>query len=210
MGMVPEVFINFRPEDRRDRDGYFFILSGPSGVGKNTLLSIVQSGLQGVYYMPSATTRAMRPGESQMHPYVFVTKEEFEAMIERGQFLEWKRIHTNDYYGTHLPSIQYAIAHGYDIITDMDVLGCADAIAAFPKHICSIFITPPSLDELSNRLHNRDADARNIEKRLQRVELEMAHKDHYDFTLVNDNLEQSARELQRIIEQVRSRVELKR
>ncbi len=208
--MIPEVFINFRPEDRRDREGYFFILSGPSGVGKNTLLSSVLSGLSGVYYMPSATTRAMRPGENQMHPYVFVSTEEFEDMIERGQFLEWKRIHTNDYYGTHLPSIQYAIKHGYDIITDMDVLGCADAMAAFPQHICSIFITPPSLDELSNRLHNRDTDTRNIERRLERVELEMAHKDRYDFALVNDNLEQSAWELRRIIEQVRNRVELKR
>ncbi|PWI57591.1 guanylate kinase [Sulfoacidibacillus thermotolerans] len=194
----------FRPEDQQDRPGYFFILSGPSGVGKNTLLGIVLQGLSGVYYMPSATTRPMRPGESQLNPYVFVSKDEFEEMIERGQFLEWKKIHTNDYYGTHLPSIRYAIENGYDIITDMDVLGCADAVAAFPEHICTIFIMPPSLDELSNRLYSRDADQRNIQKRLERVELEMKYQDKYDFVVVNDNLDESAQQLREIIQEVRT------
>lgn len=203
MGMAPEIFIPFRTEDKQDRPGYFFILSGPSGVGKNTLLGIVLQGLKGVYYMPSATTRPMRTGESQLNPYVFLQIEEFEAMIQSGQFLEWKKIHTNDYYGTHLPSIQYAIAQGYDIITDMDVLGCADAVKAFPDHICTIFITPPSIDELSQRLYGRDSDVSNIQTRLSRVELEMKHKDQYDFVVVNDDLQDSAKRLREIIEQVR-------
>ncbi len=209
LGLVPDIFIPFRPEDRQDRPGYFFILSGPSGVGKNTLLSIVLQGMSGVYYMPSATTRSMRAGESQLNPYVFMSTNEFEQMIEHGQFLEWKKIHTNDYYGTHLPSIQFAIEKGFDIITDMDVLGCEDAVVAFSDHICTIFITPPSMDELSQRLHGRDSDVKSIQTRLDRVELEMKHQDQYDFVLVNDDLEESARRLRKIIEEVRSSKEFK-
>lgn len=134
-----------------------------------------------------------------MNPYVFVSVAEFEGMIERGEFLEWKRIHTNDYYGTHLPTIQYAIENGYDIITDMDVLGCNDARQRFPEHIRSIFIVPPSMDELSNRLLNRDADESKVRKRLERVPLEMGHKDRYEFAIVNDDLDESAVELRELI-----------
>jgi guanylate kinase len=197
--MVPELFIEFAEADKRPRNGRFIILSGPSGVGKNTLLGRVLQGIRGVYYIPSATTRPMRPGERQMHPYVFVSREEFEDMIRRGQFLEWKKIHTNDYYGTHRPTIEYAIEHGYDIVTDMDVLGCADAVATFPDATRTIFITPPSLDELSHRLSARDTDAANIQTRLERVELEMKYADRYDYLMVNDDLERSTEELRRLL-----------
>lgn len=200
--MVPELFIPFRPEDRRGRNGYFIILSGPSGVGKNTLLNRVLKELNGVYYMPSATTRPMRSGESQLNPYAFIKTEEFEELIEQGQFLEWKKIHNNAYYGTHLPTIRYAIDNGYDIITDMDVLGCADAMEAFPEHIRTIFITPPSLAELSHRLYARDSDSANIEQRLSRVELELKYQDKYDYLIVNDDLDQSAHKLTQIIQQI--------
>ena len=200
--MAPDLFIQFDPVDRRARQGFFIILSGPSGVGKNTLLNRVLQGMGGVYYIPSATTRPMRSGESQMNPYVFLGVEEFEDLIEHGQFLEWKKIHTNDYYGTHLPTIQYAIDHGYDIITDMDVLGCEDAMAVFPERVRTIFITPPSLDDLSTRLLERGADVTAVRTRLQRVQLEMDHMELYNYVLVNDDLEESTKELQRIIKQI--------
>lgn len=200
--MVPELFIAFDPADRRDRNGYFIILSGPSGVGKNTLLNRVLQGTRGVYYIPSATTRPMRPGESQMNPYVFLSTQEFEELIARDQFLEWKKIHAQNYYGTHKPTIDYAIQHGYDIITDMDVLGCDDARAAFPEHIRTIFITPPSLDELSHRLMERDGDAQAVATRLKRVPLEMDHSHKYHYSLINDDLEKSAVALQLIVQQI--------
>lgn len=197
--MIPDLFIRFRAADKRDRPGYFIILSGPSGVGKNTLLGRVLPKIPSVYYVPSATTRSMRQGESQMNPYVFVSTEEFEDMIRRGELLEWKRIHTNDYYGTHLPTIQYALKNGYDIITDMDVLGCSDARERFPEQVRSIFVVPPSLDELSQRLQTRDNDERKVRQRLERVPLEMGHKDRYEFIIVNDDLEKSVDELERLI-----------
>ncbi len=200
--MVPELLIDFHRADRKNRNGYFIILSGPSGVGKNTLLSRILKDLSGVYYMPSATTRPMRPGESQLNPYAFISTAEFEAMIEQGQFLEWKKIHTNAYYGTHLPTIQYAIDNGYDIITDMDVLGCADAMEVFPEHIRTIFISPPSMAELSNRLYGRDTDPANIEQRLSRAELELNCRDSYDYLIVNDDLDLCAKELTQIIRSI--------
>ena len=200
--MIPEIFIQFDPKDKRDRKGCFFVLSGPSGVGKNTLVNLILQEMQSIYYVPSVTTRPMRPGESQMNPYVFVTKEEFEDMIAKNQFLEWKKIHNNNYYGTHLPTILSAIENGYDIITDMDVLGCEDAIQRIPERIYTIFVLPPSMDELSHRLLERDADQAAVELRLKRVPLEMGHKDRYDFTMINDNLEQSVRELRSIIQGV--------
>lgn len=200
--MVPELFIQFRPEDQKDRKGYFIILSGPSGVGKNTLLNRILKDIPGIYYVPSATTRPMRPGESQMNPYVFLSTEEFLDLIKKGHFLEWKKIHTNAYYGTHLPTIRFAIDNGFDIITDMDVLGCADAAEAFPERIRTIFITPPSLAELSHRLHERDSDSANIEQRLSRVELELRYQDQYDYLIVNDDLEVSTLELKQVIQTI--------
>ncbi|MCY0869786.1 MAG: guanylate kinase [Firmicutes bacterium] len=200
--MVPDIFIAFKSEDQRPRPGFFLILSGPSGVGKNTLLARVLKGVAGLYYIPSATTRPMRPGESQMNPYVFVTRSEFEEMIEQGQFLEWKKIHTNDYYGTHLPTIRYAIDHGYDIITDMDVLGCLDVAAAFPNNVRTIFVTPPSLDALSSRLLGRDVDIASVENRLSRVQMEMDYADRYNFVMVNDELDASTEKLRTIIESI--------
>lgn len=200
--MIPEIFIPFDPADRHDRSGRFIILSGPSGVGKNTLLSRVLQGTRGVYYIPSATTRSMRPGESQMNPYVFLSTAEFEELIAKDQFLEWKKIHSQNYYGTHKPTIEYAIQNGYDIITDMDVLGCEDARSAFPEHVRTIFITPPSLDELSHRLMERDGDAEAVENRLKRVPLEMDHSHKYHYCLVNDDLEESTQSLKKIIQQI--------
>ncbi|KYP81522.1 guanylate kinase [Ferroacidibacillus organovorans] len=197
--MVPEHFIEFDPVHRQDRRGRFFILSGPSGVGKNTLLAKVLTDLPWMYYVPSATTRAMRPGEYQFHPYVFLSTEEFEGLIEKGQFLEWKRIHNASYYGTHRPTIEHAIEQGYDLITDMDVLGCADAVAAFPEDTYTIFITPPNLNVLSDRLLSRDADVAAVSQRLKRVELEMGHMNKYDYVLVNDDLEVSAQQLKELL-----------
>jgi guanylate kinase len=200
--MIPEVFIQFDPSDKHDRKGCFFVLSGPSGVGKNTLVNLILKEMRGIYYVPSVTTRAMRPGESQMNPYAFVSVEQFEDMIDKEQFLEWKKIHNNSYYGTHMPTILFAIDNGYDIITDMDVLGCQDAILRIPERIYTIFVLPPSMDELSNRLLERDADTAAVKQRLERVPLELGHKDRYDFTMINDNLEQSVNELRSIIQSV--------
>lgn len=193
--------VNFQVKDKKNRSGIFFILSGPSGVGKNTLLYLALEQLPGIYYLPSITTRPMRPGETQGSPYFFVSKKDFEKMIAAGTFLEWKQIHTGDYYGTHLPTIIYAIENGYDILTDMDVLGCAEVMNRFPQNTISIFIAPPNMEELRRRLAGRESDPQVVEKRLQRVAMEMAYTDKYQHVIVNDDLERAGKELTRIIRQ---------
>lgn len=200
--MIPALFMEFDELDKHRRRGRFLIISGPSGAGKNTLLTAVLPTLRGLYYIPSATTRPMRPGESQFNPYVFLTVEEFETAIAEGKFLEFKKIHTGSYYGTHRPTIEYAIENGFDIITDMDVLGCKDAVQAFPEDTFTIFVTAPSMDVLSDRLTARDGDADAVRTRLNRVQLEMDHMPGYNTVLVNDQLTDSAARLREIILQV--------
>ncbi|CEP69129.1 Guanylate kinase/L-type calcium channel beta subunit [Moorella glycerini] len=199
--LIKDLVVNFQVEDKRNRKGFFFVVSGPSGVGKNTLLNYALERVRGIYYLPSITTRPMRPGEAQGFPYFFISKAYFEAMIAQGAFLEWKQIHSGDYYGTHLPTIVYALENGYDIITDMDVLGCVEVMERFPENVVPIFIAPPSMEELRQRLAGREKDAGVIARRMERVDMEMGYVDRYRHVIVNDDLERAGKELVRILEQ---------
>ncbi|WXJ82765.1 Guanylate kinase [Moorella humiferrea] len=203
--MFADLVVNFRIKDKRKRKGYFFVVSGPSGVGKNTLLNYALEQVEGIYYLPSITTRSMRPGEAQGFPYFFVSRADFEWMIAQGAFLEWKQIHTGDYYGTHLPTIVYALENGYDIITDMDVLGCAEVMERFPENVVPIFIVPPNMEELRQRLTGREKDPALIARRLARVDMEMGYVDRYRHVIVNDDLERAGKELVQILEQYSQR-----
>ena len=194
-----ELVIDFDPRHRRPRPGIFFVVSGPSGVGKNTLLSYILPKIEGVYYLPSLTTRPMRPGERQGFPYYFVSKETFEELIKKGAFLEWKKIHTGDYYGTHLQTILYALENGFDIITDMDVLGCQEVRKRFPHRVITIFLVPPDREELARRLGQREKDEDLIEKRLARWDMEKKYIDSYHHVIVNDQLERAGQELLAIL-----------
>ncbi|WP_338833182.1 guanylate kinase [Neomoorella humiferrea] len=203
--LFADLVVNFRIKDKRKRKGYFFVVSGPSGVGKNTLLNYALEQVEGIYYLPSITTRSMRPGEAQGFPYFFVSRADFEWMIAQGAFLEWKQIHTGDYYGTHLPTIVYALENGYDIITDMDVLGCAEVMERFPENVVPIFIVPPNMEELRQRLTGREKDPALIARRLARVDMEMGYVDRYRHVIVNDDLERAGKELVQILEQYSQR-----
>lgn len=195
-----DIIIKFNPQDKRDGPGCFFIISGSSGVGKNTLLNFALEKVNGIYYLPSITTRQPREGEEQGNPYYFVSTQEFETMIDANLFLEWKKIHNGNYYGTHLPTISYALNNGYNIATDMDVLGYRDAKNKFTDNIVSVFIMPPSLEELKNRLLLRDNNLSLANTRLERVTMEITHKQHYDFVIINDSLERAGEELVKIIQ----------
>lgn len=190
-----EPIIDFSSADRNEGPGIFFVVSGPSGVGKNTLLNFALKEVSGIYYLPSLTTRPLRPTESQGNPYFFVSVDEFEAMIKEQVFLEWKKIHDGNYYGTHLPTIIYALNNGFDLATDMDVLGCQDVRKKFPESVISIFIAPPSIEELRKRLSKRDNNPELTNTRLARVEMEMAHMPNYHYVVVNDNLQRAGTEL---------------
>ncbi|MFA4029483.1 MAG: hypothetical protein GDYSWBUE_000481 [Candidatus Fervidibacterota bacterium] len=182
----------------KKRHGRLFVVSGPSGVGKGTLLKLVLPTLPNVLYSVSVTTRPKRHGEVDGRDYFFVTEEQFKRMVEDGEFLEWAHVHGH-MYGTPRRWVEEKLASGFDIVLEIDVQGamqvrekCKDAIL--------IFILPPSMEELRRRITKRGLDApEEIERRMSKAEWEMKFKDRFDFQIINDDLNEAAKELRRIL-----------
>ncbi len=178
------------------KKGAILILSGPSGCGKSTLLKNVYEEISDYYFSISTTTRAPRVGEKHGVDYLFTTKEEFEKDIESGNFLEWANVHGN-YYGTSLKPIKKAVEEGKLVIFDIDVQG-HDIVrkSELSDIVTSVFITTPNLNILEQRLNNRATDSKEvIEKRVKNAKEEINSFDKYDYFIINDNLEESSKEL---------------
>ncbi len=187
------------------RTGKLFILSAPSGAGKTTILKKVMADLPGLAFSISHTTRRPRPGEVDGSDYHFVSREQFEAMREEGHFWEWAEVHGN-LYGTSRTAVMAQLASGLDVILDIDVQGaamlrqCGDAQGAF------LFIAPPSLQTLEQRLRGRQTESEEtIGLRLHNAKNEMMAVAFYDYLIVNDALEQAIDTLRAIIIAERSR-----
>ena len=167
--------------------GHLFLLIGPSGSGKTTLIQEVRKVLPAVRFIPTTTTRGPRPGEQHGREYYFARSEEFDALIARGDLLEWQWVHGNR-YGTSRQRFQEAIDGGELGITSIDVLGGVAVKAAFPSDSTSIFVRPSSPDELRRRLIARgDTPGEDLERRLERVEMEFAQQSRCDAVVTNDD-----------------------
>lgn len=167
------------------------VLSGPSGAGKSTIIDAASKEIGDFYFSVSTTTRAPREGEVDGEDYYFVSKEEFEKGIKRGDFLEYAKVHDN-YYGTSLIPVKKALQEGKLVIFDIDVQGHRLVKEAMGDIVVSAFITPPSLKELENRLKSRGSDdIEIINKRLENAKEEIKAINEYDFVIVNDNLEKA-------------------
>ena len=178
-----------------DKKGAILIISGPSGCGKSTLLKEVYKNISDYYFSISTTTRAPRVGEVNGVDYFFVTKEEFEKDIENDSFLEYAKVHDN-YYGTSIKPINKALEEGKLVIFDIDVQGHEIVRNKLDSVVTSVFITTPSLKVLEERLNNRNTDnIEIIEKRLKNAKIEIKSFQDYDYLIINDNLEVSAKEL---------------
>ena len=175
--------------------GAILILSGPSGCGKSTLLKEVYKHIDKYFFSISTTTREPRVGEENGVDYFFVTKEEFEAGIEAGDFLEYAQVHGN-YYGTSLKPIKEALAQGKLVIFDIDVQGHDLVREALDAKVTSVFITTTNLEELKSRLINRATDSSDvIEKRIENAKKEINYFYKYDYFIVNDDLYEASNEL---------------
>lgn len=179
--------------------GRLFIVSGPSGAGKGTLVRELLARVPRLWLSVSATTRAPRPGEREGQQYYFVSPERFSEMLEGDGLLEWAEVHGNR-YGTPRSAVQSKLDEGIDVILEIDPQGAAQVKAALPASVL-VFIVAPSLDELRRRLEGRGSETKEqVERRLKTAEEELRVAGTYDFVIQNDDVRRAADELARIVE----------
>lgn len=171
------------------------IISGSSGVGKNTIINRLFQESDKLALMPTMTTRAMREGESQNNPYRFVSRDEFEAAIEAGEMLEYCEIHEN-LYGTNKKILEEMQNQGKILVKDIDVEGTLNLSKALPD-VVSIYLKPVSREQLVERLVGRGETQ--IELRLKRYEYEESMSKHYKYVLINDKIEDTLEKIRDII-----------
>jgi len=183
-----------------------FIVSGPSGAGKSTIIHRVMEQDPRLAFSVSHTTRPPRPGETHGRDYYFVSREEFERLIDEDAFLEWANVY-GEYYGTSKWEIDRLTGLGKDVILDIDVQGARQVMEKLERNRwVSVFILPPDLETLRQRLISRGKDPMDrIERRLAVAKTEISQADLYDYRIVNDDLEGSIRRLTEIIERERAR-----
>lgn len=179
--------------------GQIFIITAPSGTGKTTIIKkILEKDVDGIGYSISHTTRKPRKGESHGLHYYFVDRENFEKMIEAHEFVEWAVVYDH-LYGTSISSITHELYSGKDLLMDIDFQGSQEIKRQFPDSL-SIFILPPSLDILKERLKKRSPnDKMNIDLRLKKAEEEIQRCQDYDFIIINDDLKKAIKEIEAII-----------
>ncbi len=186
--------------------GILFVISSPSGGGKGTLIKRLRETVPGVGYSVSWTTRAPRPGEVDGVNYRFVTEAEFEAMARAGGFVEWAVVHGH-HYGTTRAAVAEALSGGLDIILEIDVQG-ARAVRATTESVVSVFILPPSFEVLRERLTLRMTERpEELELRLANARGEVAEYRHFDYLVLNDEVERAAAQLASIVWAERARRE---
>ncbi|WP_373032648.1 guanylate kinase [Sulfurovum sp.] len=174
--------------------GAILVLSGPSGAGKSTIINAAADEIGEYYFSISTTTRAPRVGEEDGKDYFFVSKESFEEDIKAENFLEYAEVHGN-YYGTSLKPVRKALEEGKLVIFDIDVQGHRLVRAKMNDITTSAFITPPTLKELETRLRARCTDDESvIVKRIENAKGEIKAVGEYDFTIINDTVDEAARQ----------------
>lgn len=182
--------------------GKLIIFSAPSGSGKSTIINKLMSeyGLQGRFSI-SATSRKPRGSEQDGVEYYFLTEEDFRRRISEGDFLEYEEVYPGCFYGTLRSEVDRTLARGENVILDIDVQGGLNVKKIYGDRALTLFIQPPSIERLRERLERRGTDAPEvIERRLAKAETELSFAHRYDAVVVNDDLEEACRDAARVIE----------
>lgn len=188
-----------------NKRGRLIVLSGPSGVGKGTVLARYREEHPGVRLSISATTRVPRPGEADGEHYFFLSREQFEERIARGGMLEWAR-YNNNYYGTPRDYVERALEAGEDVVLEIEVQGAMKVREQLPEALL-VFVMPPSFGELRRRLCGRGTeDPETIKGRLRAAARELMRAHEYDYIVINDTVENAASSLSRVLDGARDLV----
>lgn len=181
-----------------DQKNNLIIFTGPSGVGKGTIVKQVFSDLNKIEFSISCTTRDIRPGEVDGVNYFFKTKEEFEAMIKNDELLEWAEF-VGNYYGTPKDFVMSTLESGSDVFLEIEVQGALQVMEKYPEAV-SIFLVPPSLDELESRLRTRGTEKEEVmQKRLNKAREEMKSVDRFNYIVTNDDLDRAVESVKSLI-----------
>ena len=179
--------------------GHLFIVAAPSGAGKTTLVRLLLEKDPGIRLSISSTTRGPREGEQHGREYYFVDVSSFIETVNRGEFLEWAEVHGN-YYGTSKHGIAAELEAGRDVLLEIDWQGAQQVRKSFPDAI-GVFILPPSLDALKERLSGRGTDSEDtIARRIAAARDEMRHVDEFEYVIINDDLQQALGNLESVVD----------
>ena len=179
--------------------GKLIVVSAPSGSGKTTIAKKILEKFPFMKFSVSATTRPKRNGEVDGKDYFFLSREEFEKKIQNGELLEWEEIYGN-YYGTLKSVVESALKNGDILVFDVDVNGAISIKEKFPEDSVLIFIKPPNMETLKERLKRRKTESEEqIKRRLERVPMELEKAKYFDYIFINDNLESTVKSVGRAI-----------
>ena len=181
------------------RRGTMLVLSSPSGAGKTTLSRMLLEVDRDVMLSVSATTRPQRPGEVDGRHYHFVDRARFEEMVRKNELLEWAEVFGHR-YGTPRAPVESALSRGHDVLFDIDWQGTQQLREKVPNDLVSVFLLPPSAEELERRLHTRAQDSDDVIRgRMAKAADEMSHWAEYDYIVINHDLDQAFAEVQAIL-----------
>lgn len=181
--------------------GKLIIVSAPSGAGKTTLVKHLLENLDSIEFSVSCATRNPRPNEIHGQDYYFISTEEFKQKIDNQEFAEFEEVYAGSYYGTLKSEIQRIWDKGKSVIFDIDVIGGINLKKIYPENSLSIFIMPPSVEELENRLRNRNTESEEkLQMRIDKAEKELVLAPEFDKIIVNNDLEISQKEIVNLVE----------
>jgi guanylate kinase len=181
--------------------GKMFIFTAPSGAGKTTIVKHLLAKYKSLGFSVSATTRNKRSHEVDGKDYYFMTVEEFKSKVANGDFIEWEEVYHDQYYGTLKSEVERTWALGQHLVFDIDVRGAKNIKNRYPEECMSVFVRPPSIETLVDRLVNRNTETEeSLQKRISKVRKEMEYENSFDIVLVNDILEIALIEAEHIVE----------
>lgn len=189
----------------QNREGLLLVVSGPAGVGKGTIDSILLERHSNIHLSVSATTRAARPGEIDGVHYFFINEDKFRSMIDNNEFLEYMHVFNMHYYGTPRAYVEQELKSGHDVLLEIDVNGAMNIKKAYPEAVL-VFIAPPSMGSLKERLIGRNTETpEQIEKRFSTAFDEIKYINQYDYVVVNDVIDVAVSRMEHILQAERCR-----